>query len=396
MNFTQPYPTLQLKSGKDRAVIFRHPWIFSGAVQVLPQAQNGDIVAVANRGGEILGYGFYSPKSQIVCRLFHFGQVTAAFDGAYWAEKVSIAAQMRRLVLPKATDTFRLLHAEGDSLPGFIADVYGQVVVIQVLTKGAERVYPLVEAAIRALGYEYIYLNIKENSGFLEQVTLSKGWVDGKAYPDTLWVQENGLRFSIDIEGGQKTGFFIDQRDNRQLVRQLSRGKTVLNAFSYTGGFSVYALAGGAASVDSVDVSKAAIAQCEQIISHNFAQASHQGVAEDCFKFLRDMPDNHYDLIILDPPAFAKNARAVPNASRGYKDLNLAGFRKIKKGGLLFTFSCSGNISRDLFRKIVFGAAADAGREVRIVYQLTQPADHPVNIYHPEGEYLKGLVLHVS
>jgi 23S rRNA (cytosine1962-C5)-methyltransferase len=268
--------------------------------------------------------------------------------------------------------------------------------VLQLLIKGTEKVLPHLISGLQGLGIRHIYLKNKHSPGFREEVSLPNGFLTGEQGDMHRVIQENGLKFKIDIEKGQKTGFFIDQRDNRDLLKKFTAGKKVLNAFSYTGGFSVYALAGEATMVHSVDISKEATLLCSDNVALNFGPAAaHEAITADCFDYLRQTTEL-YDVMVLDPPAFAKNARAVPNASRGYKDLNMTAFKKIPAGGVLFTFSCSQNIDKDLFRKIVFSAAADAGRNVRILHQLTQPVDHPVNIFHPEGEYLKGLVLYVE
>lgn len=390
------FAKLVLKSGRDRSILNRHPWIFSGAVKTWPEADNGDIIAVTDNSDQLLGYGFYSPKSQICCRIFEFTKTEiATFEADYWFKKIEGALRLRQSFLDfKQTNCFRLLHAEGDFLPGVIADVYGEVVVMQVLIKGTEKIFPAIEAAMHQLGFPHIYLKQKENSGFLEAVSLPKGW-RGEAVAMPLTVLENGIKFIVDVETGQKTGFFIDQRDNRSLTREYVKDKMVLNAFSYTGGFSLYALAGGAAEVHSVDISKDAIARADAMVKLNFPEAKHSAIAEDCFDYLRHC-ETKYDVIVLDPPAFAKNAKSVPNAARGYKDLNLLAMKNLRPGGLLFTYSCSQNITPDLFRKIVFGAAVDAGKEVRILRFLSQADDHPINIYHPEGEYLKGLLLYVE
>jgi 23S rRNA (cytosine1962-C5)-methyltransferase len=392
------YKNLILKSGRDRSILNRHPWIFSGAIKTMPLAENGDIVAVRDNGHTLLGYGFFSPQSQITCRLFAFtSQETDFSTSTYWHQKIRSAYHLRKLqVINPLTNAYRLLHAEGDFLPGIIADIYTDIAVLQLLIKGTEKVLPHLISGLQELGIRHIYLKNKHSPGFREEVSLPNGFLtDGDAGLHVV-VEENGLKFRIDIEKGQKTGFFIDQRDNRDLLRNYSAGKKVLNAFSYTGGFSVYALAGKAAMVHSVDISKDATLICDENVLLNFGPAvAHQSIAADCFDYLRHA-NEPYDVMVLDPPAFAKNARAVPNASRGYKDLNMTAFKKIQPGGILFTFSCSQNIDKDLFRKIIFSAAADAGRNVRILHQLTQPADHPVNIFHPEGEYLKGLVLHVE
>ncbi len=392
------YKNLILKSGRDRSIYNRHPWLFSGAIKDLPDARNGDIVAVRDNHNGLLGYGFFSPHSQIVCRLFAFTKEETDFSGPdFWHQRIRQAYAIREEhIFSESTTAYRLLHAEGDFLPGVIADVYGDVAVMQLLIKGTENVHPHLISGIRELGIRYVYLKNKHNPGFREEVALENGFLTGETSETHCTILENGLTFKIDFEKGQKTGFFIDQRDNRALLKSYSRGRSVLNTFSYTGGFSVYALAGGAAHVHSVDVSKDAVQMGDTNVALNFGpDAAHQSYAEDCFDYLR-RTENSYDVVVLDPPAFAKNAKSVPNAARGYKDLNLTALKKINPGGILFTFSCSQNIDTDLFRKIIFSAAADAQRNVRILHQLTQPPDHPVNIFHPEGEYLKGLVLQVE
>jgi 23S rRNA (cytosine1962-C5)-methyltransferase len=400
------YPILVLKEGREKSVLQRHPWVFSGAVQKMPKkANSGEIIQVQDARGRAVGYAFYDPSSQISARLFAFTQTahdpTLHIDEYFWEEKIQRAFDLRKQYLNfKTTNAYRLLHAEGDFFPGIIADAYGNVLVVQLLIKGTELIFPTLEKIFRKLGFAYIFLNVKENAKHLEQLALPKGWV-GTAPELPIVVKENNLLFEIDIENGQKTGFFLDQRENRALLGAYSANKSVLNCFSYTGGFSVYALAAGAKKVDSVDISKTATALCEQVVKLNFESkaellARHQAIAADCFDFLKALPSESYDVIVLDPPAFAKSKKAVQRAARGYVSLNELGFKKVKKGGLVFTFSCSGSVDRDLFRKMVFAAAAAAKREVRIVAQLTQPLDHPVNIYHPEGEYLKGLVLHVE
>ncbi|MDJ1467685.1 class I SAM-dependent rRNA methyltransferase [Cytophagaceae bacterium DM2B3-1] len=392
------YPSLVLKSGRDRSVNNRHPWIFSGGVKQLPKAENGDIVEVLDNQGNRLAYGFYSPQSQISCRLFEFSSLPIDFSQPdYWHQKIQSAYEIRKkYVLTTQTNCCRLLHAEGDFLPGVIADLYDDLVVLQLLIKGSEKIAPHIISGLQKIGVKYIYLKNKHNPGFREEVVLENGFLTSNTLQDSKVVLENGVKFAIDFERGQKTGFFLDQRDNRALLQTYSQGKKVLNAFSYTGGFSIYALAGGASEVHSVDISKDAVQLADENSTLNFGKdVIHKAIAEDCFEYLKNTQEE-YDVIVLDPPAFAKNAKAVPNASRGYKELNLKGLKKIKPGGILFTFSCSQNIDRDLFRKIIFSAAADAHRNVRILHQLTQPLDHPVNIFHPEGEYLKGLVLQVE
>lgn len=384
-----------LKSGRERSIINRHPWIFSGAVKQMPQADNGEIVQVVTNNDEHLGYGFFSPNSQITCRLFSFANVDEQIDFNFWRDKINNAYRLRKSVIDfENTNIFRLICAEGDFFPGLIVDVYYEVAVVQILIKGVERISSHIFKAINELGYHYIYLKTKQNTQLLEGVLGGNNWIDARPEHQVM-ATEHGVNFAVDVEHGQKTGFFIDQRENRKLVGQFSKGKKVLNTFCYSGGFSLYALEGGASLVHSVDSSKDAIQLCEQNVGIINRKDAHKSYVEDCFDFLKTCDDN-YDIIILDPPAFAKTARAVDNAARGYKNLNLLGIKKVAPGGMIFTFSCSQHIDKDLFRKIVFSAAADAQRNVRIIKQLSQPEDHPINIYHPEGEYLKGLMLQVD
>jgi 23S rRNA (cytosine1962-C5)-methyltransferase len=389
---------LVLKSGRERSVYNRHPWLFSGAVKTLPEAENGEIIAVTDNHNSMLGYGFFDPKSQIVCRMFEFSVKEIDINNpAYWQQKVFNAYDLRKnTVISSKTNAYRLLHAEGDFLPGVICDVYDDIAVLQLLVKGTEHIYKAIIEALQNIGVQYIYLKNKQSPNRLEDVNIPNGFLTENSFEGKKTVLENGLKFQIDFEKGQKTGFFLDQRDNREILGKFCKDKKVLNAFCYTGGFSVYAQAGGASEIHSVDISREAVMTCDENMVLNFGEnINHSAVAEDCFDYLKNTEEK-YDVIVLDPPAFAKNAKAVPNASRGYKELNLKALQKIKPQGILFTFSCSQNIDRDLFRKIVFGAAADARRNVRILHQLTQPADHPISIFHPEGEYLKGLVLQVE
>ena len=397
MNFHQ----LVLKPKRERSVILRHPWLFSGAISILPNdAEDGDIVEVVSNEKDILGYGFFSRHSQITCRMFHWGACEEDLNSvAYWQGKIERALAIRsELIISKDINAYRLLHAEGDFLPGLIVDVYAGVAVVQLLIKGTEKIKELLQSALENCGYTNIYIKSKSSSEKIEDVQTSAGWLSGE-HATPVETLENGLKFNVDFIEGQKTGFFVDQRDNRELLGKVSRNKKVLNCFSYTGGFSVYALAGGALSVHSVDISASAVTACNENISLNqnrYETSRHTSLVNDCFEYLKEMPDNDYDIIVLDPPAFAKHKRAMDNAARGYKQINMRAIQKIKPEGMLFTFSCSQNISKELFQKIVFGAAADARRNVRILYQLHQSADHPINIFHPEGEYLKGLVLWVE
>jgi 23S rRNA (cytosine1962-C5)-methyltransferase len=390
-------PVLQLKKGKERSINNRHPWIFSGAVAKLPDHEEGTIVMVTDFEHKKLCYGFLSHKSQIVCRLFEWDDLTEnVLTEAYWTTKIKNAYALRTVVInAKTTNVYRLLHAEGDFFPGIIADVYADVVVLQVLIRGVEKLVPAIKKALIEIGFKHIYIKAKTSSTVLEDIRTGSGWLEGGVEVPVV-VKENDVLFEVDFIDGQKTGFFVDQRENRELLRTYSKNKKVLNTFCYTGGFSVYAASGGASVVDSVDISKDAVELAGKNMQLNFPSFKHGTIAADCFDFLGEIEKDYYDIIVLDPPAFAKSAKAVANACRGYKQINLKAFRKIKKGGLLFTYSCSQNIDKDLFQKIVFGAAADAYRNVRIIHQMHQPADHPINIYHPEGEYLKGLVLYVE
>jgi 23S rRNA (cytosine1962-C5)-methyltransferase len=385
---------LILKSGRDRSILLRHPWIFSGAVKNMPKAQNGDIIEVYDNDNKLLGYGFFSDQSQITVRMFEFTNQPLAISSTYWSRKIKTAFDLRKELLDQNhTNTFRLLHAEGDFFPGVIVDIYANVAVVQLLIRGTERIKEEIFSALNGCGFKHIYLKTKQSSQRLEMVEAS-GWV-GDAHAMPVLVNEYGIQFQVDVETGQKTGFFIDQRENRKLLGYMSKGKKVLNTFSYSGGFSIYALRAGAELVHSVDSSKEAIQLCENNVAINGYQERHKSYVMDVFDFIKQSTED-YDIIILDPPAFAKNAKALPNATRGYKNLNLTAFQRIKPGGLIFTFSCSQHMDKDLFRKVIFGAASDARRNIRILQQLTQPQDHPINIYHPEGEYLKGLLLHVE
>lgn len=398
------YPTLALKPKREKAILNRHPWIFSGAVQQLPKADAGTIVRVADATGQTLGLAFYDPNSQIVGRCFWFGSQLPELTDEFWYNRFEVAYQLRTAFVIKSgddkTDSYRLIHAEGDDLPGIICDVYGgTVAVLQLRTPATNQRAELWANLLKRLGFNHIYLKNKSYDGTGQPQHGENGWLSGGPDHDpsvgNLIGFEHGLKFNIDVVDGQKTGFFIDQRENRHLLRQLSTGKSVLNAFAYSGGFSVAALAGGATEVVSVDISKSACQLATENVHLNFGpDAKHEAIAQDCFAYLKQL-NRQYDIVVLDPPAFAKNIRAVNNAARGYKELNMQGMKCVKPGGLLFTYSCSQLIDRDLFRKIIFGAAADLGRPVKIIHQLTQPADHPVNIYHPEGEYLKGLVLQI-
>lgn len=390
------YQKLELKSGREKSILNSHPWIFSGGVKTFPKAKNGEIIQVVDNKGVVLGAGFYSANSQIVCRLFDFSKTNFDYyTEKFWLDKFEKAYKLRTTFIDKKnTNCYRLVHAEGDFLPGIIIDIYDDVAVMQVLIKGTENLVHIFSQCLQNLNIPYLYIKTKISSKEIENISLTSGWY-GKIRNTKIDVLENGIKFKIDIEKGQKTGFFIDQRDNRALLKSISNQKSVLNTFCYTGGFSIYAIQGGATKVDSIDVSKDAIALCEETILLNKSNNIHNSIAEDCFDYLKKNKKT-YDIVILDPPAFAKNAKSVPNACRGYKELNMLGLKATKPNGIIMTYSCSQNISRDLFQKVVFGAAADAKRNVRILQHLGQPYDHPINIFHPESEYLKGFLLYVE
>jgi len=389
------YRQIKIKKGRERSLLNRHPWIFSGAVVQIPDYENGEIVEVVSFRNDILGYGFFSPGSQILCRLFEFtGSRTGNFGSEYFNEKIKRAVHLRKRIIPVNTDCYRLINAEGDFFPGLIADIYGNIAVLQILIKGTEILLDVIADSLVNLGFENICI---KNPGIneLEKVDITFGFIRGTGA--AVEVKENGYKFIVDPENGQKTGFFLDQRENRALVKNFSAGRNVLNAFCYTGGFSVYALAGDSRLVHSVDISGDAVEMTsENIRINSFDKNNHEEIKADCFEYLRKMENDFYDLIVLDPPAFVKSSRGVEKGARGYKEINLSAMKKIKKDSLLFTFSCSHHVSADLFRKIVFSAAADSGRDVRVLAQLSQSKDHPFSIYHPEGEYLKGLLLHVD
>lgn len=393
------YPIITLRRGKEDSLERFHPWVFSGAVQSAPSGlEEGDIVKVAASDGRILGVGHYQIGS-ITVRMLSFADEPINDD--FYTRRLSEALRLR-LSLGLTSGAFRLVHGEGDFLPGLVVDVYGSTAVVQAHSPGMHFARHTVARALTAItaGLPVPVVNVYYKS---ETTLPYKAHLDAvNTYLiggyDTDVTTENGLKFHVDWLKGQKTGFFVDQRDNRALLQRYSAGRRVLNMFCYTGGFSVYALRGGAELVHSVDSSAKAVALTRANVELNFAadDTRHTAYAEDAFKFLDRTSRGAYDLIILDPPAFAKHRSALHNALRGYRRLNAAAIERLAPGGVLFTFSCSQAVSKEQFRLAVFSAAAETGRRVRILHQLTQPADHPVNIYHPEGEYLKGLVLYVE
>lgn len=387
---------LILKSGKDQSVRRYHPWIFSGAVKkITGNPAEGDIVEVFDNKETFLATGHYQPSS-IAVRILSFEREN--IDRNFLKRRIKDAVRLRQsigLIDNPDTDIFRLINAEGDSLPGLIADFYKGVVVLQMHSAGMFRLRQEISEIIREILEERVIAVFDKSEAtmpFMSAVKAANGFISGFSEP--LVASENGFKFKIDWQSGQKTGFYIDQRDNRKLLQNFSENRDVLNMFGYTGGFSVYAMK-NARLVHTVDSSLTATETANENIRLNFGDDKrHTAFAADAFEFLADIKDI-YDLIILDPPAFAKHTDALPNALQGYKRLNMKAIEQIRSGGIIFTFSCSQVVSKENFRKSVFAAAANTGRKVRIIYQLSQPPDHPVNIYHPEGEYLKGLVLHV-
>lgn len=391
-------PEVRLRKGKEESLDRFHPWVFSGAIHSMPDdVEEGEVVAVVASDDRLIGVGHYQIGS-IAVRILDFADTF--IDKAFFMSRLSDALRLRKaLGLDRAdNDAYRLVHGEGDFLPGLVIDIYGHTAVVQAHSPGMHYCRDVIALALTELeGIEIanVYYKSETTLPFKARLDPQNDYLVGGF--DSNVATENGLKFHIDWLKGQKTGFFVDQRDNRALVERFSAGRNVLNMFCYTGGFSVYALRGGAKRVVSVDSSAKAIALTAANVGLNFPDDNrHSALAEDAFKYLDGMAKDEFDLIILDPPAFAKHRTALKNALRGYQRLNYKAFEKIAPGGVIFTFSCSQAVSREQFRLAVFSAAAQSGRRVRILHQLTQPADHPVSIYHPEGEYLKGLVLYVE
>ena len=391
---------VHLKPGKEESLKRFHPWVFSGAIAHIDgEPEEGEIVEVYTSKKEYIAKGHFQIGS-IAVRVLTFAP-DETIDSDFWKRKLSIAYDMRHSIgLTERPDnnTYRLVHGEGDNLPGLVIDIYARTAVMQAHSAGMhlERM-AIADALAEVLNgrIDNIYYKSENTLPYKADLFPENGFLKG-GNADNI-AMEYGLKFHIDWLKGQKTGFFVDQRENRALLERYAQGRRVLNMFCYTGGFSVYAMRGGATLVHSVDSSGKAIDLTNQNMELNFpADTRHQAFAEDAFKYLERMDDTMYDLIVLDPPAFAKHRDALRNALLGYRKLNQKAFEKIRPGGILFTFSCSQAVSKENFRTAVFTAAALSGRNVRILHQLTQPADHPVNIYHPEGEYLKGLVLYVE
>jgi len=392
-------PRITLRPGKEKSLQRRHPWVFSGAIASKDKdLHDGDIVEVYDAQRQYLATGHYQPTT-IAVRLFSFEQ--RSIDRDFWREKLLNAIEFRRkILLPNPQTTmYRLVNGEGDGMPGLIIDVYGRHLVMQVHSMGMYRLREILAELLTELipDTQAICLKTAIETDEEGATTLDSGWIYGQPDAEVI-ASENGILFKMDILNGQKTGFFLDQRDSRAMVGELAKDRTVLNMFSYSGGFSLYALRGGAQHVDSVDISQKAIDLVEEnvrLMGGDFAQR-HNAVCEDVFAFLDRMPDHYYDLIVLDPPAFAKHHRVKEQGIKGYRNINRKTMEKIRPGGLLFTFSCSQAISRDDFQTLVFSAAALAGKNVRVVRHLQHAPCHPVSIFHPEGEYLKGLLLTVD
>lgn len=392
------YKEISLKRGKEESLDRFHPWVFSGAIASdTAKIEEGDVVKVRAHDGRLIGTGHYQIGS-IAVRMLDFGDTP--IDEAFYGRRLAEAWRLRRTLGLRTADNhaFRMVHGEGDFLPGLVVDVYGDTAVLQAHSPGMHYARDIIARQLTALddlGVSNVYYKSETPLPYKAHLDPVNDYIIGGFTTDITI--ENGLKFHVDWLRGQKTGFFVDQRDNRSLLQHYSKGRNVLNMFCYTGGFSVYAMRGGASTVTSVDSSAKAISLTDANVAINFpGDTRHKSYAEDAFKYLDRIPKGEYDLVILDPPAFAKHRSALRNALRGYQRLNARAFESIAPGGILFTFSCSQAVSREQFRLAVFSAAAQSRRKVRILHQLTQPADHPVNIYHPEGEYLKGLVLYVE
>lgn len=392
------YKTIKLRRGKEESLKRFHPWVFSGAIDVLDDTiEEGDLVSVFSHDGKHIGNGHFQIGS-IAVRILTFDD--SEVNEEFFAQRLNQAYNVRTSLglIRDDNNAFRLVHGEGDFLPGLVVDIYGHTAVMQAHSPGMHFARNLIANALTQIPgglVKNVYYKSETTLPYKAQLDPQNQYIIG-AY-ETDEAIENGLKFHVDWLKGQKTGFFVDQRENRSLLEKYSYGRNVLNMFCYTGGFSFYAMRGNANLVHSVDSSAKAIKLTNDNVELNFpGDKRHVAYAEDAFKFLDNIKKDDYDLIILDPPAFAKHKSALKNALIGYRKLNVKAFEKIKTGGILFTFSCSQAVNREQFRLAVFSAAAMSRRKVRILHQLTQPADHPINIYHPEGEYLKGLVLYVE
>lgn len=388
-------PHVKLNPGREQSLLRRHPWVFSRAIKsVPPSLQDGDLVQVQDHRGRILGTGHYQ-NSSLSIRMLSFDD--QPIDQSYWDRRLQEAADYRtnlRFLKPQVTNTFRLVHGEGDQLPGLVIDIYDRVAVLQAHSIGMYKSRNEIANAIlkiNDLTIDAVYCKSKEALPSEFAQTISDEWIHGTP-PGEINVLENGVRFTIDVESGQKTGFFLDQRDNRQYLSHYTQSTSVLNCFCYTGGFSLYALHHGATQVVSVDTSAKALEILEKNLLLNSFEGTHQSVRENVLTYLTQT-DDRFDIVIVDPPAFAKTLNKRHNAVQAYKRLNMMAMSRIKKGGMLFTFSCSQVVDTQLFYDTIVAAAIEAGRPARVAQQLSQGADHPISIYHPEGHYLKGLIL---
>ena len=394
-------PAIRLKAGREKSVLNRHPWVYSGAIADTEGGpQPGDIIDIRAHAGEWLGRGYYNPQSQIVVRILTWDP-SQAIDSDFWRHRLQAALARRRALLQDPTTTaFRLVHAESDGLPGLIVDCYGDWLVIQSLTLGIERHKALlVETLVELLQPEGIFERSDVHVRSLEGLSEVEGCLHGELSDGPIVVLENGLSFFVDLVSGHKTGFYLDQRENRRKVAEYCNGQSVLNAFSYTGGFAVYAGRQGAGRVTSVDTSSDALQMAEENVKINgLSPGDHEYVNGDAFQVLRRLRDGarEFDVVILDPPKFALARSQLNAATRGYKDINMLGMRLLRPGGILCTFSCSGALSEDLFQKVLFGASVDVGRDVRVIERMGQGRDHPVLLSFPQSAYLKGFACRVE
>lgn len=390
------YPVCKLNKGRERSLQNRHPWIFSGAIQYMEEdVQPGAVVDVQSADGNFLARGYFNPNSQIRVRVLTFNDET--IDTAFFAWRLRRAASWRRSLLEDDTDAFRLCNSEGDFLPGLIVDKYGDYIVVQLLTTGIESLRQPITDAISEV-FSPIGIYEKSEGGYRKEEGLAQesGVLFGQEPPDLLRITECGLPFYVDIKNGQKTGFFLDQRKSRQMARSLSDGRTVLNCFGYSGAFTVACLAGGAKKVITIDTSQTALDIAKENVAFNgFDVNDEDYVKADVFMFLREFSGST-DFIILDPPGFAKSRASLQKASRAYKDINFNSIKMLPDTGLLMSFSCSGHVNTDLFQKIMFAASQDAERNLQILSKISNGIDHPINIYHPEGEYLNGFLCRVD
>ena len=389
------FPRIILKRGKEKPILRGHPWVFSGAVaKVEGEITPGDVGELYSAEGQFLGIGHFNPHSQIILRVLTQKKEDLGID--FFRERLSKAASLREIWLKGKSNAYRMVNGEGDFLPGLIVDCYNKIFVVQFLTAGMER---LKELLIDLLVKDFLPQSIYERSDVAtrkeEGLPEATGLLYGKEIPDRNEIEEYGCRFKVDLKRGQKTGFYLDQRENRLALKELSNGKKIVDCFSYTGAFSVHAGLGGVKEITLIDSSKEALDMAEEQFDINhLGEIQRRLIHGDAFKVMRDLGEE-YDIVILDPPPFAKKKGHLQSASRGYKDLNLQAFRLLKKEGLLLTFSCSHHISWDLFQKIVFAAAVDAGRRVQLLSRRGHPIDHPIDLCHPEGEYLRGLICRV-